>query len=118
MTKHNPWKGDGTPHEADDDEVEAERVPTLNELEGRPIADQLAALTGSPVASLTVNEMHAFLNVARWYADRCEEVGVDRPPDVLRSLGCCAYEVLSYNAWLAEQGHPDAKAMGAPETRH
>ena len=90
--------------------------PTLNELEGKPIAEQLAALTGSPVASLTVAEMHAFLNVARWYADRCAEVGVERPPDVLRSLGCCAYEVLRYNAWLASQGHPDAK--GAPETRH
>ena len=123
MTEHNAWaRTPSTPPDPADDEevetVEAERLPTLNELEGKPIADQLAALTGSPVASLTVNEMHAFLNVAKWYAARCAEVGVDGPPDVLRSLGSCAYEVLSYNAWLAERGHPDARPPGATGTKH
>ena len=118
MTKHNPWKGDGTPHEAVDDEVEAERVPTLNELEGKPIADQLAALTGSPIPSLTINEMHAFLTTARWYAQRCRDVGVEPPHDVLRGLGCCAYEVVSYNQHLAEHGDPNARPPGSTVTKH
>ena len=118
MIEHNPWtKGTSTPPEPVDEEVEAERLPTLNELEGKPIADQLAALSGltrgishrGGDARLPGTRLNGIPTAA-------EDVGVDRPPDIVRSLGCCAYEVLRYNAFLAEQGHPDAN--GAPETRH
>ena len=115
MTEHNPWKGDGTPPADDVEIVEAERVPTLNELEGKPIAEQLEALTGAAIPSLTIGEMHAFLHTARWYAQRCRDVGVEPPHDVLRGLGCCAYEVVSYNQHLAEHGDPNARP---PVTRH
>ena len=81
MTEHNPWKGDpSTPPAGDDVEpVEAERVPTLNELEGRPIAEQLEALTGAPIPPLTINEMHAFLNVARCMPTAAETWALSRP---------------------------------------
>ena len=99
--------------------MEAERVPTtLDELVNKPFAEQLEALTGAAIPSLTIGEMHAFLHTARWYAQRCRDVGVEPPHDVLRGLGCCAYEVVSYNQHLAEHGDPNARPPGSTITKH
>ena len=118
MTEHNPWKGDGTPPADDVEIVEAERVPRLNELEGKPWHEQLEALNGAPIASMTVAELHLMLTVGRWYMDRCHEVSRPAPADLLRNLAACANEVVSYNAWLASQGDTDARPPGETGTRH
>ena len=121
MTEHNPWKGDGSAPPAEDgvEDMEAERVPTtLNELERLPLIEQLEALNGGPMQSLGVAEMHLMLTIARWYKDRCHEVGSPPPPDIIRNWCACANEVVSYNAWLASQGHPNARPPGSTITKH
>lgn len=116
---HNPWKNDGTAPPAEDiEDVEAERVQTFDELEGRPLGEQLEALSGTNVPSLSIGEMDAILRAAKWYAARCREIGVEPPADVLRGVACLAHETLSYNIALAEQGHPDARPPGSTITKH
>ena len=123
MTEHNAWaRTPSTPPDPADDEevetVEAERLPTLNELEGKPWHEQVEALNGAPISSMTVGEMHLMLMTGRWYMDRCHEVGREAPADLLRNLTSCANEVVSYNAWLASQGDRDARPPGERGTRH
>ena len=119
MTEHNPWKGDGSTPPADDiEDMDAERVPTFNDLVGKPFAEQLEALNGSPISSMTAGEMHLMLTVGRWYMDRCHEVGRPGPADLLRNLTACANEVVSYNVWLASQGDQNARPPGETGTKH
>ena len=78
-TKHNGWSHRSDSPVAEDVEVEtveAERVLTLVELAGRPIAEQLEALNGGPVRPLTAQELSWVQALARWYAGACATAGV------------------------------------------
>ena len=117
MNEHNAWsRGPDSqqPVDVEVEPVEAERVLTLVELAGKPIAEQLAALQGSPVQPLSVQELHWLQALARWYAGACATAGVKAPPDILRAIAACANEVVTYNQHLAAQGHPNAKPHDRP----
>ena len=120
MTKHNGWShrpDSPVPKDVEVETVEAERVLTLVELAGRPIADQLAALQGSPIKPLTAQELGWVQAIARWYSMRCAEAGAPVPPDLVRAIAACGNEVMSYNLAMAEQarrdgaGEPDKPVM-------
>ena len=118
MTKHNGWSHRSDSPVAEDVEVEtveAERVLTLVELAGRPIAEQLEALNGGPVKPLTAQELSWLQSLGRWYGGACATAGVKPPPDILRCVAGLANETMSFNQHLAAQGHPDAKTC---ETKH
>ena len=118
MTEHNGWSHRSDSPVAEDVEVEtveAERVQTLVELAGRPIAEQLDALNGGPVKPLTAQELGWVQALARWYAGACATAGVKPPADILRCVAGLANETMSFNQHLAAQGHPDAKTC---ETKH
>ena len=56
MTEHNPWTREASTSPEPDEEVEtveAERLPTLNELADKTLQEQLDALTGKPVEPMT-----------------------------------------------------------------
>ena len=93
--------------------VEAERVLTLIELAGRPIAEQLDALNGGPVKPLTAQELGWVQALARWYAGACATAGVKPPPDILRCVAGLANETMSFNQHLAAQARRDG--AGEPE---
>ena len=76
MSGPNAWSRGPDSQQDEDVEVEvetveAERVLTLVELAGRPIADQLAALQGSPIKPLTTRRSSAGCKPSR-AGTRCD----------------------------------------------
>lgn len=107
----NPWRGDGVAPAEDVEAVEAERVLTLTELEGKPIGEQLAALNGGEVPSLNAQELQWLQGLAGWYVGACATVGVGAPADILRCIAATANEVVTYNVHRDRQGDPNAVPM-------
>lgn len=109
---HKPWaKTADSPKAEVVEHVEAERVVTMVELEGLPIGEQLAALNGGEVPSLTAQELLWLQNLAGWYVGACTTVGVPAPADILRCIAATANEVVTYNVYRERQGDPNAIAM-------
>ena len=112
MAERNAWaKTADAPPTEDVEAVEAERVLTLVEIEGKPIGEQLAALNGGDIPSLTVQELAWLQQLAGWYVGACATVGVAAPGDILRCIAACANEVVTFNVYRDEQGDPNAIAM-------
>ena len=121
MTERNAWANTADTPPADDaaiETVEAERVLTLVELEGKPIGEQLAALNGCEVPSLTAEEMQWLQGLAGWYVGACATVGVGAPADILRCIAACANEVVTYNVHRQAQGDPNAIGLPSPTMTH
>ena len=73
-------------------------------------AAQLAAMNGAPIAPLTDQELAIARECVAWYATACAGRGVDAPPDVIRALIGCSWQVVSYNIALDQQAQAEADA--------
>ena len=109
MTQHNPWAGDGTQPEAED--VPAERVVTMADIERMPTLDeQLAALNGGPVATMSVEELHVLQGIAGAWAITRGANGLKPHDCILRSLLEAGFQAMRPFA-TAEQ-----EALGTVDT--
>lgn len=119
MTDHKPWAkptGSATLTDAETDAIEAERVLTMTEIAALPsVVDQLEALdsgtVGKTIKPLTVDELRTLQATAHWFAGACMTARTAPPPDLLRAVTACAWQVVSYNVALANAGVPDAVPM-------
>ena len=113
MAERNAWaKTADTPTAEDAEVIEAERVLTMADIAKLPtLADQLDALNGSPVPTMGVDELRLWQDCAAWFAGACGTNGAPLPPDVLRSVLGCAFQVVSFNVALDQAGEPSAVPM-------
>ena len=115
MAEHKPWArptGTATFTDAEVDAVEAERVLTMVEIARLPnVIEQLEALDGSTIKPLTVDELRTVQAIGRWYLGACHTAGMDGPPDLLRALAGCGFQVVSFNVALDQAGETTAVPM-------
>ena len=102
MTGREPGRDRSTDDAATADGDRPTAAPTM--------AAQLDAMNGGPIAPLTDHDLTIARECVKWFAITCAGRGMDAPPDVMRALIACAWQVVSYNIALDQQAQAEADA--------